>query len=80
MNMTPFRTQHTEPAKILRDVTSYLIRHSREMENVLKKLRDDIKNGRMSMEEIVDGVLASERVLNTIYNYCEKRRRKEEEK
>lgn len=78
MNMTPFRTRNTEPAKILRDVTSYLIRHSREMENVLKNLKKSIEDSRMSMEEIVDGVLASERVLDTIYNYCETRRRKEE--
>lgn len=67
----------TLPGQV-RQIGSYLVQQSRALEAELEALRKAVKDRGLSMEEIVEGVLASERVLDTIYKYCEKRRQKEE--
>lgn len=77
MKLTQFRPTKIDSEGRLREVMAFLIRHTRELGGVIDQLRREIRACQVSMEKIIDGVLASERVLDTIYNYCEKRRREE---
>ena len=62
----------------VRQIRSWLIAHVRELDAILTSIQKELKNRGLNLEEIIDGILISERFLDRIYNYCENRRKKEE--
>lgn len=73
----PTAVSGTLPGQV-RSIAGYLIQLHRALEAELETLRNGVKNRGLTLDEIIEGVLTSERVLDTIYNYCEKRRKKED--
>lgn len=62
----------------VRSIFGYLVQLHRALETELENLRKTAKDRGPGMDEIIGRVMTSERVLDAIYKYCEKRRKKEE--
>ncbi len=62
----------------MKQLRSWLIVHIRELDMILTGIRKELKNRGLTMEEIIEGILISERFLDYVYQYCERRRKKEE--